>query len=596
MPFYKAPLRDMRFVYNELFDAGAITQLPSFEEATPDVVEAILEEAAKFCEGRLMPLNQSGDEEGCFYNEGNVTTPNGFPQAYKDFCEMGLSSLTAPTEYEGQGLPKTLGLMIEEIICSTNLSFSLYPGLTNGACNAILAKASDELKQTYLPKMVEGTWTGAMSLTEPHCGTDLGLIRTKAEPQDDGSYAIHGTKMFITAGDHDLSENIIHLVLARTPDAPVGIKGISMFLVPKFLVDENAEVTTANKVSCGSIEHKMGIKASATCVMNFDGAEGYLVGEINKGMAAMFIMMNVERLAVGVQGLGVAEAAYQGAANYAIERLQGRSLTGAKQADKSADSLLVHPDVRRMLLIQRSYSEGCRALVTWVTRELDISHHHKDTQRRKNADDFIALMTPIVKAFVTDIGSESANLGVQVFGGHGYIREHGMEQFVRDARIAQIYEGTNGIQALDLVGRKVPAFEGRYLEQFYKPVKAFLEANKSSPDLSNYVKALTESLQTLESATKYIDAQLKITPDDSAAAATDYLKLFGLVSLAYLWAKSADVAYANLDGSDVTFYQAKIDTANFYYERLLPQCDALYSNIKSGSDTMMKFNDDAFLI
>ena len=594
MPVYKTPLRDMQFVYNELFDPESIEQLPGFEEITPDLVDAMLDEAGKFCGERLHSLNQSGDEEGCLFQDGAVTTPSGFVQAYKDFCDLGLGSLTGPEEYGGQGLPKTLGLMIEEIIASCNISFSLYPGLTNGACNAILDKGSAELKQRYLPKMVDGSWTGAMSLTEPHCGTDLGLIRTKAIPNEDDSYTITGTKIFITAGDHDLSENIIHLVLARTPDAPKGIKGISMFLVPKFLVNEQSEVGEANNVNCSAVEHKMGIKASATCVMNFDEAKGYLVGELNKGMAAMFIMMNIERLAVGIQGLGIAEASYQGAVSYAIERLQGRALTGAKNPDKAADSILVHPDVRRMLLTQRAYAQGCRALVTWVARNLDLSRHHPDEQIRQDAEDFIALLTPVVKAFNSDIGSEMANLGVQVLGGHGYIREHGMEQYIRDARIAQIYEGTNGIQALDLVGRKLTAFDGRYLQQFFGPIEEYIKQNSSNPYLSSFIKPLGDACDKLKSATEFVTKQLAVAPDDSAAAATEYLRMFGLVALGYLWARMAEVASAKVNGEESLFYQAKIDTAHFYFERLLPQCSALHQAIISGSNSIMKFNDDAF--
>ncbi len=594
MPVYKTPLRDMSFVYNELFDPKEIERLPGFEEVTPDLVAAMLEESGKFCEERLLPINQSGDEEGCVIDEGYVTTPAGFVQAYRDFCELGLGSLTGPVEYNGQGMPKTLGLMIEEIISSTNMSFSLYPGLTSGACNAILAKGSDELKQRYLPKMVEGTWTGAMSLTEPHCGSDLGLIRTKAAPNDDGSYTITGTKIFITAGDHDLSENIIHLVLARTPDAPKGIKGISMFLVPKFLVNEQSEAEGPNNVNCSAIEHKMGIKASATCVMNFDDAKGYLVGDLNKGMAAMFIMMNIERLAVGIQGLGIAEASYQDAVSYANERLQGRSISGAKDPDKAADPLMVHADIRRMLLTQRAYTEGCRALVAWVARELDISRHHQDDQRRQDAEDFIALMTPVVKAFNSDIGSEMANLGVQILGGHGYIREHGMEQYVRDARIAQIYEGTNGIQAMDLVGRKITACDGRYLQQFFGPIESYLKQNSANPYLKSFIQPLGDAFEKLGSATQYVARQLTTTPDDSAAAATDYLRMFGLVALGYLWVRMAEIGSAKVNGSESLFYQAKIDTAHFYFERLLPQCDMLHQTILSGSNTIMKFNDDAF--
>jgi alkylation response protein AidB-like acyl-CoA dehydrogenase len=594
MPVYKTPLRDMTFVYSELFDPKDIEQLPGFEEVTLDLVAAMLEEAGKFCEERLAPINQSGDEEGCSISDGRVSTPAGFVQAYQDFCELGLCSLTGSAEYGGHGMPKTLGLMIEEIICGTNMSFSLYPGLTGGACNAILDKGSDELKQRYLPKMVEGTWTGAMSLTEPHCGTDLGLLRTKALPNDDGSYTITGTKIFITAGDHDLSENIIHLVLARTPDAPKGVKGISMFLVPKFLVNEQSEIGASNNVNCSAIEHKMGIKASATCVMNFDDAKGYLVGELNKGMAAMFIMMNIERLAVGIQGLGVAEASYQGAVSYAKERLQGRSLAGPKNPNKSADPLLVHPDIRRMLLTQRAYAEGCRALVAWVARELDVSRHHPDTQRRQDADDFVALMTPVVKAFNTDIASEMTNLGVQILGGHGYIREHGMEQMVRDARITQIYEGTNGIQALDLARRKITAYDGRYLRQFFGPIEAYLKENASNPYLKSFIQPLGEAFEKLKSATQFVAGQWDVVPDDSAAAATDYLRMFGLVSLAYLWARMAEIGSAKVNGGESLFYQAKIDSANFYFERLLPQCDMLHQTILSGSYTMMKFNDDAF--
>ncbi len=596
MPVYKTPLRDMRFVYNELFDPREIEQLPGFEEVTPDLVDAMLEEAGKFCEERLLPLNQSGDAEGCVCEEGEVFTPSGFVQVYRDFCELGLCSLTGPVDYNGQGMPKTLGLMIEEIICGTNMAFSLYPGLTGGACNSIMAKGSDELKRRYLPKMVDGTWTGAMSLTEPHCGTDLGMIRTKAVPNDDGSYTITGTKIFITAGDHDLSENIIHLVLARTPDAPKGIKGISMFLVPKFLVNEQSEVGEANNVNCSAIEHKMGIKASATCVMNFDDAKGYLVGELNKGMAAMFIMMNVERLAVGIQGLGIAEASYQGAVAYAKERLQGRSLTGAKMPDKAADPIIVHPDIRRMLLTQRAYTEGCRALVAWVARELDVSRHHPDERRRQDAEDFIALMTPVVKAFNTDIASEMANLGVQVFGGHGYIREHGMEQYVRDARISQIYEGTNGVQAMDLVGRKVPAFDGRYLQRFFGPIEDYLQQNTSNPILQGFIQPLGDAFAQLKSATEYVSGQLTTTPDDSFAGATDYLRMFGLVAVGYLWARMADVASAKVNSGESLFYQAKIDTAHFYFERLLPQCAMLHQIILTGSSTIMRFNDEAFEI
>ncbi|AKH19335.1 acyl-CoA dehydrogenase C-terminal domain-containing protein [Sedimenticola thiotaurini] len=593
MASYKTPLRDMRFVYNELFDPKAIQALPGCEEVTPDLVDAILEEAGKFCEERLFPLNRSGDEEGCHFENGKVTTPAGLKEAYRDFYEMGWGALAADPEYGGQGLPESLSMMVEEIMCSTNFAFSLYPGLTHGAYNALVARASEELKQAYLPNMVAGKWSGSMCLTEPQCGTDLGLIRTKAEPQDDGSYRVTGTKMFITAGEHDLTENIIHLVLARTPDAPKGIKGISLFLVPKIQVNGDGELGQPNGVSCGSIEHKMGINASATCVMNFDDAQGFLVGKLNKGMEAMFIMMNTERLAVGIQGLAIGEAAYQGAVAYARERLQGRALKGPKSPDKPADSLLVHPDVRRMLLIQRAYTEGNRALAGWVATEMDHAHRNPDPRRRQEAEDFVALMTPVVKAFMTDTGSEMANLGVQVFGGHGYIREHGMEQYIRDARIAQIYEGTNGIQAMDLVGRKMPAHMGRYLRRFFHPVRDYLEAKEHDFTMHAFLLPLAKAFGRLQKATAFLAQRGMANPEEAGAAAAEYLRLFGLVALGYLWMRMAEIGLQKRD-EDPLFYQAKVDTARFYFERILPQSSALFASIMAGSKCMMKFNDDAF--
>jgi alkylation response protein AidB-like acyl-CoA dehydrogenase len=594
MASYKTPLRDLCFIYNELLDPGQIRGLPGHAEVTADLVEAILTEAGHFFEQRLMPLNRPCDEEGCHFEAGKVTTPAGLKEAYKAFCEMGWASLSAAEEYGGQALPKTLSMMVEEIMCSTNFAFSLYPGLTHGAYNALVARASEELKTTYLPKMVEGTWSGSMCLTEAHCGTDLGLIRTKAVPQDEGNYRLTGSKMFITAGDHDLTENIIHLVLARTPDAPKGIQGISLFLVPKIKLNADGSLGEANGVSCGSIEHKMGIHASATCVMNFDQAEGYLVGAQNKGMEAMFIMMNSERLAVGIQGLGIAAASYQGAVAYARERLQGRALTGAQSPDKPADSLLVHPDVRRMLLTQRAYVEGCRALAAWVACELDHAHRAEDPKRRQQADDFVALMTPVVKAFLTDVGSEVANLGMQVFGGHGYIREHGMEQYVRDGRIAQIYEGTNGIQALDLVGRKLPAHMGRYLRRFFHPVRDYLESKEQDASMHQFLLPLAKAFGRLQKATGFIAQKGMSNPDVAGAAATDYLRLLALVALGYLWMRMAEIGEEKREADEALFYQAKVDTARFYFEHILPQNSALFANIMAGSDGVMKFNDDAF--
>ena len=485
-------------------------------------------------------------------------------------------------------------MILEEIICGTNFAFGLYPGLTSGAYNAISINGDAALKDNYLPKLAEGVWSGTMCLTEPQCGTDLGMVRTKAVPQQDGSYRLTGTKIFITAGEHDLTENIIHLVLARTPDAPEGIRGISLFLVPKIKVDEDGSLGDINGVSCGSIEHKMGINASSTCVMNFDDAGGYLVGELNKGMQAMFVMMNSERLSVGVQGLGIAEAAYQGAVEYARERLQGRALSGAKSPDKPADSLLVHPDVRRMLLTMRVYVEGCRALAGGVATTLDRSSRHEDPAVRQQAEDFVTLMTPVVKAFLTDVGSEVANIGVQVLGGHGYIREQGMEQYIRDARIAQIYEGTNGIQALDLVGRKMPAHLGRYLRQFFHPVREYLDEKESDPALQSFIMPLAKSFGRLQKATAWIAQQGMKNPDEAGAAATDYLRLFALVALGYLWMRMAEIGMKQREGDEALFYQAKVDTAQFYFDRILPQTGALFATIMSGSDSMMSFNDEAF--
>jgi len=594
MASYKAPLRDMRFVLFELMGGDDLASLPGYEEFTRDLIDPILEEGAKLCEQVLFPLNRSGDEEGCTLENGVVCTPKGFQEAYKSFREGGWPGIACDPEYGGQGLPKTVNTLIEEMICSSNLSFSLYPGLTHGAYVSLHGYGSDDLKQTYLPKMVEGSWSGTMCLTEPHCGTDLGLLRTRATPEADGSYKITGTKIFISAGEHDLTENIIHLVLARLPDAPKGITGISLFLVPKFLVKDDGSLGPRNGVACGSIEHKMGIKAQATCVINFDEATGWLVGEPHKGMRAMFAMMNTERLAVGIQGLGVTEASYQGAVAYARERLQGRSLSGAKHPDKPADPIIVHPDVRRMLLTQRAYAEGCRALAAWVSKSLDLQHH-QDPAVRGEAEDFVALLTPVVKALLTDLGSEAANLGVQVLGGHGYIREHGMEQYVRDCRIAQIYEGTNGVQALDLVGRKLPAEAGRLLRRFFHPVSVYIEAKQQDKALDEFVQPLGKAFDLLQQATAQVGRASLRNPDEAGAAATEYLRLFGLTALAYLWTRMAEISLPKVGAEDPDgFYAAKVGTARFYMQRLLPQTSALFSSIMAGGKSMMAFEEAAF--
>ncbi|WP_417789687.1 acyl-CoA dehydrogenase C-terminal domain-containing protein [Terasakiella pusilla] len=594
MATYKAPIRDMQFVMYELMNADKLSDMPGFEEATRDLIDPVMEEASKITQDVLFPLNRSGDEEECQWVDGKVTTPSGFKEAYKLFREGGWTAISCDPNYGGMGMPKTVNTMIEEMICSANLSFGMYPGLSYGAYTAMHGFASDELKDTYLPKLVDGTWSGTMCLTEPHCGTDLGLCRTKADPQDDGSYLVTGTKIFISAGEHDLTDNIIHLVLARTPDAPKGIKGISLFVVPKYLPDAEGEAGEFNNVSCGSIEHKMGIKASATCVMNFDNAKGWLVGTLNKGMQGMFAMMNQERLAVGVQGLGLAEASYQGAVEYAKERLQGRSISGVKHPDKAADPIIVHPDVRRMLMTQRAYIEGCRALGGWVAEELDVSRKHPDEKRRGEADEFVQLMTPIVKALFTDLGFECANHGMQVFGGHGFIREHGMEQYVRDCRIAQIYEGTNGIQALDLVGRKMPDKAGRLLRRFFHPVQAYIEQNVMDDELGEFVQPLAKAFGRLQQVTGYLAQVGMSKPEEAAAGATEYLRLFGLVGLAYMWCRSVEIAKDNLEGSEADFYKAKMTTARFYMQKLLPQASSLATSIMAGGSSMMELDEDLF--
>ena len=589
MVTYSAPLDDVRFNLFELFDyEGEVAALPGYEEAARDLVDAVLEEGARFCENELLPLNRAGDEAGCVFENGVVRTPEGFKEAYRAFAEGGWVGLACAPAYGGQGLPKTVQFALDEFVCSTNLSFGMYPGLSYGAYRALELHGSEEQKALYLPKLAEGTWSGTMCLTEPHCGTDLGLIRTKAEPNGNGSYKITGTKIFISAGEHDLTENILHLVLAKLPDAPPGTRGISLFLVPKVLVGADGALGARNGVACGAIEHKMGIKASSTCVMNFEAAEGTLVGAPHSGMKAMFTMMNAARLVVGIQGLGLAETAYQSAAAYAKERLQGRALSGVKRPEQPADPIIVHPDVRKTLLTMRAYNEGARALAVWVGMALDIADKHPEPERRQEADDLVALMTPIVKAFMTDAGHEVTNLGVQVFGGHGYIRETGVEQLVRDARIAQIYEGANGIQALDLVGRKLPQHMGRLLRRFFHPVADFLEENQAEAELTDFVLPLAKAFGRLQQATAWVAQQGLRDPEEAGAAASDYLRLFALVALAYLWARTAKVALAKREAENGAFYRAKLATARFYMTRLLPQSSALFAAIMAGAKPVME--------
>lgn len=595
MPTYRAPLRDMRFVYTELLEADRrLAALDPFAEASADLVEAVLEEGAKVCEGVLFPLNQSGDAEGCRLEEGAVRTPPGFPEAYRAWCEGGWTGLACDPDYGGQGLPETLGFMVEEMLCSANVSFSLYPGLTRGAYHALRAHGSEALRGLYLPRLVSGVWSGTMCLTEPHAGTDLGLLRTRAEAGADGAWRITGTKIFITSGEHDLAENIVHLVLARLPDAPPGIKGLSLFLVPKFLPDRDGNPGERNAVACGALEHKMGIRASSTCVMNFDGATGWLVGEPHKGVACMFTMMNTERLAIGIQGLGLAEVAYQNAAAYARERLQSRALSGPRQPEQAADSILVHPDVRRMLLTARACNEGARALAAWTAMQIDLSRHHPEPETREAAGDLVALVTPVVKAFFTDYGFEAANHCLQVLGGHGYIREWGMEQYVRDARIAPIYEGTNGIQALDLVRRKLFLHDGRLPERLFTLMEETVSAHLEEAALAEFTGPLAAEVARLRALTDWLKTQAGENPEELGAAAVDYLRLTAQTILAWLWTRMAAVAVNKQDGEEGGFYRAKLATGRFYMQRILPQNLALEAAIRAGAAPLMAHEESWF--
>ena len=589
MADYQAPLRDMRFVLNEVFDAPSLwASLPKIaENVDPDTADAILEEAGKITSGVLAPLNREADEQGCKWNEGEVSTPEGFKEAYQTIVEGGWNGLGGNPDFGGMGMPKTLVAQFEEMMQGANMAFGLAPMLTAGACLALDAHGSQELKEKYLPNMYSGVWSGAMDLTEPHAGTDLGIIRTKAEPNDDGSFNITGTKIFITWGEHDMAENIIHLVLAKLPDAPKGPKGISLFLVPKFMVNDDGSLGERNQFSCGSIEKKMGIKGSATCVMNFDGAKGWLVGEENKGLAAMFTMMNYERLGVGIQGIGAAEASLQSAREYANERIQSRAPTGAQQPEKAADPILVHPDVRRMLMTMKSYVEGGRAFSTYVAQWLDISKYSDNDEQRKHAEGMVALLTPVAKAFLTDRGLDTTIIGQQVFGGHGFIREWGQEQLVRDCRITQIYEGTNGIQAMDLMGRKVVGSQGKLYELFAQDVAAFIEANSSDEALRPYLEPLAASLERLSDVTEHVLNQAANNPEAIGAAAVDYLDMFGYTALAYMWAKTVKAAAPKAEADTSGFYTGKLKTARFYFDRLLPKTVSLAEGIRSGSDAMM---------
>ncbi|ENX28287.1 MULTISPECIES: acyl-CoA dehydrogenase C-terminal domain-containing protein [Acinetobacter] len=589
MPIYNAPLADMKFILNDVFNAEQFWQanenLAHLDAAT---AEAILEEMAKFSQNVMLPLNRTGDEEGAKIENGNVTTPAGFKEAFKQYAEGGWIGLGADMEWGGQEMPKMLTVLSDEMLFATNPSFMLYPLLSVGAGMALNSYASQAQKETYLPKIYSGEWSGTMCLTEPHAGTDLGIIKTKAERNEDGTYSISGTKIFITGGDHDLAENIIHLVLAKTPDAPAGSRGISLFIVPKFLVNEDGSIGERNPVGPGSIEHKMGIKASATCVMNFDGAKGYLVGKENEGLAAMFVMMNYERLSMGIQGLGASEFAYQNAAQYATDRLQGRSAAGVQSPNKPADSILVHGDVRRMLLNVRANNEASRAFAVYVGQQLDITKFSTDPEAVKKANDRVALLTPIAKAYLTDTAFQATLDAQMVFGGHGYIREWGLEQCIRDLRISQIYEGTNGVQSQDLIGRKTIKCGGEYISEYISEIRDF--ANSLDADLNFIKDATLDAATEVESVTQYILEAARESHDFPNATAVDYLHAVGLLSFSYMFARIANAA-KNKEGD---FYQNKLALARYFVQRILPELALRITKVKSGSDVIMNFSEDYF--
>lgn len=596
MPQYTPPVRDTRFVLDHVVKLNNYTNLPSFAAATPDTVDAVLEEGGRFVAEVLFPLNQSGDQEGCIrHPDGTVTTPKGFKDAYAKFVESGWGTLSAPEAFGGQDMPHVVATAFQEFMVSSNMAFAMYPGLAHGAISALRVKGSPEQQQTYLPKLVSGEWLGTMNLTEPQCGTDLGLIKTKAEPQADGSYSITGTKIFISAGEHDLTENIIHLVLAKTPGAPDSSKGISLFVVPKILINADGSLGERNAVSCGSIEHKMGIHGNATCVMNYDGAKGWLVGEEMKGLAAMFIMMNAARLGVGLQGLAVGETAYQNAVQYAGDRRQGRALTGPAEPAEKADVLFVHPDVRRMLMHAKAWTEGLRALCLWGGLQVDLEDHAETEEERQAASDLIGLLTPVIKGVGTDKGYEIATNAQQVYGGHGYIQEWGMEQYVRDARIAMIYEGTNGVQAMDLVGRKLAMNGGRAVQAFFAMVAGECAAAKGDAATADFAGRLEKALGEMQAATMWFMGNIA-NPNNIGAGAVPYMHLAGLVAVGLMWLRMAKAA-AELKAAgegDAAFLDAKLVTARFFAERMLPEAGSLRRQIEGGADAVMALPPEMF--
>jgi acyl-CoA dehydrogenase len=595
MPVYKAPVEDVLFLLNDVFHIERLANLPGFADASPDVVEAIFTEVGKFCEGVLAPLNRVGDRQGCRRGQdGSVTTPEGFGQAYRQVVEGGWIGISVPQEFGGLGLPIALTQAVNEFMASANMAFAMYPGLTQGAVAVLLTHGTPEQKSLYVPKMVAGEWTGTMNLTEPQCGTDLGLIRTKALRKPDGSFTITGTKIFISAGEHDLAENIVHLVLARIEGAPEGTRGLSLFVVPKVIPNPDGTLGARNAVSCGSIEEKMGIHGNSTCVMNYDGATGWLVAQENHGLAAMFVMMNEARLGVGVQGLALSEVAYQNAAQYAKDRLQGRAITGTKFADKPADPIIVHPDVRRILMTIRAFNEAARALVLWTAIESDVAHRSDSAKDRQSADDRLGLLTPVIKGVLTDLGFANAVMAQQIFGGHGYIAEWGMEQFVRDARIPMIYEGANGIQALDLVGRKLGKDGGRAIMALFGEMQGYIKEHAADGAMKPLVEPLAKALGHLQQATMWFMQNAMAKPDNAGAGATDYMHLLGLVVLGYMWCQIAAAAHRRLANDDLGRMNAKLVTARFFMERMLPETAAHLARIQSGAASLMELPAEAF--
>lgn len=598
MPLYKAPLRDMQFVLHEMLQAEQNYQgLNKYQESVNrELIDQYLEAAADFCENELAPINQNGDQEGCHLNQGLVTTPKGFKEAYQKYAELGFTSLTADPEYGGQGLPTLLRIAISEMLCGSNWAWAMYPGLSHGAMRTIEHHGTEQQKQKFLTKLISGIWTGTMCLTESHAGSDLGLIRTKAEPNPDGSYSITGEKIFISAGEHDLSENIIHIVLARLPQAPTGTKGISLFIVPKVNVGEDGHVLDRNQVVCSAIEHKMGIHGNATCVLNFDGAKGYLIGPENRGLNCMFTFMNTARIGTAVQGLAASEISFQGALSYAKERLAMRSLSGPKYPEKNADPIIVHPAVRSMLMTQKAFSEGGRALAYFLAQHVDIVESSSNQEQQKHADELLAFLTPIAKAFLTESGNESAKHGVQVFGGHGFIVEHGMEQIVRDARISTLYEGTTEIQSLDLLARKVLKSEGKLLKNMTGLIDQFISQQQANEVLKPYLEKLADLKQQWLSLTKTIAEKAKHNPEEIGAASVDYLYFSSYVVFAYLWARMAQVAHERLeaDTQEQAFYKAKLTTAKFFYQKLLHRTQSHAASIESGAESIMELDQDAF--